>query len=251
MAGVAKSSIFWRPTCSDLCDSANRDPFSHLPVPDYSPAPSTSVTWSPPSCESTIKKDRSRNSGSAESRSDRASLAESEHKRANNHGDRSSALSYFQAALLDGCANHAANPDLLHNPIPPKKTACKVGPGFRGQRDRRFPNGGCVGFERRRLDEIPGILMLGKQRLDFTAQVLIPSTGFLKHCAATTLFDVQNLVENALDFVPTFRLHLPCHSFHEEAGKERLIVLAKAFDQHEVSFHAVGSGEHQSVAVSG
>jgi hypothetical protein len=92
---------------------------------------------------------------------------------------------------------------------------------------------------------------MSQQRFHLAAEVLIPRAGFLKHCIPAALLRFQSFVEDALDFSPTFRFHLLCHSFHEEAENKSLIVLAKAFDQHEVSFHAAGGSEHQSVAVGG
>src|ERR1700676_4280062 len=88
---------------------------------------------------------------------------------------------------------------------------------FRGQRDLSFRNRAGVGLERRRLDETPVSLMLGEQRFDFAAQVLITVAGFFKHGSATTRFGLQNLVKDVLDFIPAFRLHLLCHSFRAGA----------------------------------
>src|SRR6266478_3873720 len=68
-----------------------------------------------------------------------------------------------------------------------------------------------------------------QQRFHLAAEVLIPGAGFLEHRGPAALLGVQSLVEDALDFSPAFRFHLPGHSFRAGAMPSRVSSRASPF----------------------
>src|SRR6266446_5829888 len=89
---------------------------------------------------------------------------------------------------------------------------------------------GCARVSKcRRLDEARGFTVMGQQRFHLAAEVLIPGAGFLEHCGPAAILGLQSLVEDALDFPPAFRFHLPGHSFRVGAMPSRVSSRASQF----------------------
>jgi hypothetical protein len=124
---------------------------------------------------------------------------------------------------------HAALAKFLQHAVVGKRLAYQT-----SSRITRFTRGastwrerlGCH-FQRRRLDEASGVLVVGKQGLHLTAEVLVPRTGLLEESNSPAFLDLQRRVEQLLDLPPAFRSHLassrsaragpmPWASFHSD-----------------------------------
>src|SRR6516225_4851741 len=62
-------------------------------------------------------------------------------------------------------------------------------------------------FQRRRLDEAAGVLVVSKQGLHLTAEVLVPCTSLFEESCSPDFLDLQRRAEQLLDLPPASRFH--------------------------------------------
>src|SRR5579864_298056 len=102
---------------------------------------------------------------------------------------------------------HAADTDLIKNAIVCNQSAFQVRPRVGSGRYRA--NACSIGFavERRSLNEISRILVMGQQRFHFAAEVLISGTRTPDELASAALFHLQGSVKDSFDLSPPLTLH--------------------------------------------